>query len=180
MIHNKKESTPFTGSWETMDNGFYCRFTTHRKRAPSNFFFIRFWSVVRFGSPEPKTFVGCFDSDFPFSLDIGCVSFGFFECPFTSFIFAFSTGSIGGVVATDFLFTTPSEESAGCLPLCFFFGGRLTESVWSRVSISFSRLTLTDSSWSDEALGPCGLFRFLDFFEDEDEASSVETDQPGT
>ena len=163
-----------------MDNGMYCKFAAHRKRAPSNFFFIRFWSVVRLGSPEAKTFVGWFDLDFPFSLDIDWISIGFFECPFTSFSFAFSTESSREAVATDFLFTTPSEESVGCLPLCFFFGGRLTESVWSRVSISFSRLTWTDSSWSDDALGSRGLFRFLDFFEDEDEASSVETDQPGT
>ena len=149
----------------------------HRKRAPSNFFFIRFWSVVRFEPPELTTFV-----DFVFSLEVGCVSIGFFKDFFTFCIFAFSTEEpFGGVAATGLLlFTTPSEESVGFLPLCFFFGGRLAESAWSRVPISLSRLTWADSSFSEDASEPCGRFRFFGFFEDDEGASSAETDQPGT
>lgn len=153
---------------------------THLKRAPSNFFFIPFWNVVRLGSTESATFVACCDLDLPFSLDFVCASVGFFEGFFTSLVFAFPTKSVCGVTIVDLLSATPSEESVNCLPLCLFFGGRFTESTLPRVSTSFSRLTWADSNFSDDASGSCGLFRFLDFFEDDDGVGSVGTDQPGT
>ena len=134
---------------------------------------------MRLGSSESATFGGCCVFDTPLSLGAGRVPFGFFKSVFTSFGFAFSGGALGGVEAVGLLSATRSDEFADLLPLCFFFGGGFPRSARSRVAMSFSRLTGIDSRLSD-ASSLCGFLRFLDFFEDDEEAGCVETDQPGT
>lgn len=79
--------------------------------------------------------------DPPFSLGVVCAPFGLTGGFFTSFGFAFSGETFGGVAVVGLLSATPSDEPGDFLPLCFFLGGRFTESPRSRVSMSFSRLT---------------------------------------
>jgi len=115
--------------------GIHCVLVTHLKRAPSNFFLIRFWSVVRFGSTESATFGGYCNLDPPFSLGFVCVPFGCFEGFFVSLSSAFTGGAFGGGTAVDLSSATLASRPVDFLPLCFFFGG------WSKVSMSLSRLT---------------------------------------